>query len=99
MATDSSPAEHLRPYWFQKGKSGNPGGRKKDHAAAIAEQAFTRQPEAVIRGFMARLKKGDARAFKELADRGYGKLPQPVAVTGGDGGPLVIEIRDIGGKQ
>lgn len=24
-----SPAEHLRPYWFQPGQSGNPGGRPK----------------------------------------------------------------------
>ena len=107
METDSTQAvsprkgraEHLRPHWFKKGKSGNPGGRKRDAAGVIAARAFESDPEAALQGYKARLRKGDPRVFTALADRAYGRLAQPVALTGADGGGLVIEVRRIGGKR
>jgi hypothetical protein len=44
-------------------------------------------------GFSKQLRKGNAYTFKELAERGYGKLVQRNEVTGKDGGP--IETRDV----
>jgi hypothetical protein len=43
-------------------------------------------------------RRGNVKAFLAVAERVDGKVPQPVELSDQDGGPLVIEIRDIGGK-
>lgn len=67
---------------FKPGNNANPGGRpKRDIAADIARAVFeTSEPEA-IQAFRNALLKGNAYTFKELAERGYGKLQEKKEVT------------------
>ena len=69
--------QNLKPW--PKGVSGNPAGRpKKDISVEIAQAVFENNPEAIYQGMLRRLKKGDARVFKVLADRAYGRVKQDV---------------------
>lgn len=62
---------------FKPGNNANPGGRpKRDIAADIARAVFeTSEPEAIA-AFRKALLNGNAYTFKELAERGYGKLKE-----------------------
>jgi hypothetical protein len=65
--------ENLKPW--PKGVSGNYAGRPKhDLAAEIARAVFERNPAAIYRAMLKALKKGNAKTFATLADRGYGKV-------------------------
>jgi|SRR5689334_9260886 len=66
---------NLRPY--VAGQSGNPGGKPKiDVAAVIARAILEQNQEAAYKGLGKALIKGNAYVFKELAERGYGKLTE-----------------------
>jgi len=83
--------QNLKPW--KPGQSGNPGGRpKRDLAAEIARMIFERDTEAIERAFAAALRKGDARVFKALADRAYGKPRQQIEHVDEDGDPLQSSI-------
>jgi hypothetical protein len=102
-ATDSSPLAVAggaapRPWLFQPGRSGNPGGRKKTLAALIRAQTGD---GAELVAFMLHVLRGarvDGRkraplrlrmeAAAWLADRAFGKVPQPLEHAGADGHPL-----------
>ena len=85
----SGRVQNLKP--FPKGVSGNPGGRpKSDVAAVLARRVFAENQPEIIAGLAKALRRGDAAVFKALADRAFGRLPQPVAVTGDGGGPVEI---------
>ena len=72
--------QNLKPW--PKGVSGNPAGRpKNDISVEIARAVFENNPEAIYQGMVRRLKKGDARVFKVLADRAYGKVKEQVEVN------------------
>ena len=81
--------QNLKP--FKPGQSGNPGGRpKKDLASIIASEVFAENPESIKAGLVKKLQHGDPAAFKALADRAFGRPPQPVEHSGNDGGPIQI---------
>lgn len=70
---------------FLPGVSGNPGGKPKfDVAAALARAIIENNEEAAYKGLAKALCKGNAYVFKELADRGYGKLKDKLEVSGMD---------------
>ena len=83
---------------FKPGQSGNPGGRpKKDMPAEIAYAIFQKDPQKIIQAFWKQLLKGNAKVYAILAERGWGKSPQSIAIGGADGGPPKMEviIRDV----
>jgi hypothetical protein len=62
---------------WKPGQSGNPNGRPKhDVASEIAKAIFENNPELIYRAYVKAVAKGNAYAFKELADRAYGKLKE-----------------------
>jgi hypothetical protein len=66
--------QNLRPW--PKGISGDPAGRPKNISVEIARAVFENNREAVYRAMTRALCKGDARVFKVLADRAYGKVKE-----------------------
>jgi hypothetical protein len=84
--------KNLKPY--VPGQSGNPGGQPGyDVAAALARAVIEGSQEAAYEGFSKQLANGNAYAFKELAERGYGPKPQQHQITGADGGPIQTSIQ------
>lgn len=87
---------------FEKGKSGNPGGRPKavmPDGRTLAEAAREHSP-AALQVLLDALKRPDTAfaAAKELLDRGFGRAPQSVEVGGPDGGPIETRSQvDISG--
>ena len=76
---------------FQKGQSGNPGGRPKV-VAEVKELAREHTAEAIetLVSIMTNTKSAPAAqvsAANSLLDRGYGKPPQHVT---GEGGPVYV---------
>jgi hypothetical protein len=83
----------IREHVFPAGTSGNPGGRTKDVASALARKIIEDSIEESYEGFRRKLGAGDAYAFSVLSDRGYGKLKQGIIHTGDeDGGPVKTHI-------
>ena len=75
------PAEIGKPYQFKLGNPGGPGRPKRDIAAEIARMALDSCPEEIAKAFIKQLLAGNAYTFKELAERGYGKLKEFKEVT------------------
>lgn len=70
-------ASRIKAWQYKPGQSGNPGGKPKiDLAAEIARACFENNREAVYKALSKALLKGNGYVFKELADRGYGKLKE-----------------------
>lgn len=63
---------------FQKGKSGNPGGRPK--AAQSARDAARQHMDLAITTLVRACRKGSVTAAVALLDRGFGRPIQPVDV-------------------
>lgn len=77
LSPDIGKATQIKP-----GEVRNPGGRpKRDIAADIARAVFETSEAEAILAFRKALLNGNAYTFKELAERGYGKLQEKKEVT------------------
>lgn len=76
------------------GQSGNPGGRPKKNRE-VQELAQNCGPEAIARLKQIMRQQKDIKAALQAAlaliERGYGKAPSLVEMTGKDGGPIQTE--------
>lgn len=70
---------------FQKGQSGNPGGRPKEDAEvkALARSAGPEAIEKLVELMRCDEKRTALAAAQALLDRGYGKPSQAVELSGG----------------
>lgn len=74
---------------FQKGRSGNPGGRPK--VPAEVKEAFRALTMDALKTLQDALSEGGPVAVKAaevILDRGWGRATQAMEVTGKDGEPL-----------
>lgn len=84
---------------WEKGKSGNPGGRPKDMLGlrVLARKHTVEAVRTLVQIMKSKLAPEAARvsAATAILDRGYGKPAQ--AITGADGGPVQFEkiVREI----
>ena len=80
---------------FEKGKSGNPGGRPKESQELKA--IFLAACPGAIEKLIALLDSADPdlrlKAIKEVLDRSLGKAAQ--AITGEGGGPVQVVVNVI----
>lgn len=82
---------NLKPW--QPGQSGNPEGRpKNDLAREIAQAVFTQNAELIYAAMAKAILSGSPYAFKELAERGFGKLKEIKELSGPEGGPIQASI-------
>lgn len=98
----SDRAEHLRPYQFQPGQTGNAAGRprtklfRKALLALLADTEDEANPSERLRKIAVKLldaaEKGDVRAAEFLRDTVDGK-PRPDEEPAE---PLVVIVNDIG---
>ena len=78
---------------FEKGKSGNPGGRPKAEGE-IRELARQHGPDAIDK-LVEHMNSEDTRLSQSAAiallDRGFGKPPQALNLGGQEDNPLIVE--------
>lgn len=83
-----------KAHQFKPGQSGNPGGKRKgDTAKRIAKRIFDDNEEALYQVYLASAMKGNPYTFKELAERGFGKLKEQVEITTSETDDTDIERR------
>lgn len=97
---------------WAKGQSGNPNGRKAlQPELAPAIRAVLRRKvsstdsrtnkQAVAEALVSLAIAGDVQAIRTVLERVDGKVPEPVQLTGDQGGPLVftLNLGDTGGDS
>jgi len=83
---------------FEKGKSGNPGGRPKGEGEVKElARAFTSEAVERLADWMrSDNAKASVAASTALLDRGWGRPSKEI--TGADGGPVVLSIINTDSK-
>ena len=64
--------EWLKRFRWQKGQSGNPGGRHKKDVSSIAQAVFEKNEDTNYRAMLKGLKRRNPKMFAVLADRAFG---------------------------
>jgi hypothetical protein len=77
---------------FEKGKSGNPGGRPKAEIAVrdLARQHTVAAIRALVEALDATTESVRVSAAQALLDRGWGKAPQTLSGEDGEGTPELV---------
>jgi hypothetical protein len=93
MAADRSEQQRNRAVGrpFQKGQSGNPGGRPKETAEVreLARQHTIEAVERLVAWMRSDEPKASVAACNAILDRGWGKPLQSTELSGAGGTPLV----------
>ena len=81
---------------FTKGNPGGPGNPFAKQAAelraALYEAVTTKDIEEIAAKLVAKAKRAEVPAIKELFDRLWGKAPQAVELSGADGDAIKVDI-------
>jgi len=89
----ASDGQHLKPWQFQPGQSGNPNGRPK--GAQKVRETAEKHLEKAMAELVKLMKSQDERvklnAIQEILTRGAGK--PPTVVEGNEESPIVVEHR------
>lgn len=79
--------KHLADHRFKPGQSGNPGGKTPDAFRAYAKRKLNGPHsltylQAVVEAAFRKAMKGDSKVLPYVCDRLFGKVTQPVEITG-----------------
>ena len=92
-------ADHLKPYQWQKGQSGNPSGRPKDQPSieASMRQRLSEVDDgkqlvdALVMTAIKKALKGDHRFWTSILERLDGKVADRLAGADGEGLTVILE--------
>ncbi len=79
--------DHLKPYNFKPGQSGNPKGRPKGKTMSEALREALMKPEvldSILVAWINKAERGDMNAIKEMLDRTEGKVKERIDHTTND---------------
>lgn len=78
---------------FQKGVSGNPGGKSKNTNPAVLAARRYLEPsiKVLVDGLASNDEKTKVNCAQALLDRGFGKPKETMEFMGEDGGPIITQ--------
>jgi hypothetical protein len=96
--TNPNSLSNLKPFRPGAEWTGNAGGRPKRKPLTEALEAIYANPReamAAARATAKKIRKGDTRAFAEVADRIEGKVPKVVDREEGGNSPVRVIVLDV----
>lgn len=95
--------KNLRPHWWKKGQTGNPGGRPKKIpeitkllAEVLGEEDGMNMAHEILKVIRKKALEGDIRAAEVLLDRAYGKATAKIELD--SEGITIKVVRDNGNR-